>query len=257
MFLFPLPLIRFPFFGVFTPCGFPSPTQVAAACGGLMKFDRKFARQMQFMQHPFFRLIAWIHGRFVPQQKGFRKFKRGDEIDPHIEAQFAEVEKNELIELCKAIEEIQGMARDEPEIHMANSQVEGPAEESPTSPEFPGIDLLIGGTWAIESIEQLPTVRLDDWQCFELKMERRPGRSRHLVGSAGRDRHGQVSSAIFTIDPGIRKCTTKSGRVYELGARNGLTGDGDYTWRQWIRINQASGIVDVTAEIKKLLAGPA
>ena len=114
-----------------------------------------------------------------------------------------------------------------------------------------------GGIWVIGSIQDTPEVWLDDWKCFELQMANRDGRSRHLAGNAGlgRDRHGQVSSAIQAIDPGTRKLTTRSGRVYELGTRNGLIGDGEYTWHQWIRVHQASAIVDVTAEIKRLLAG--
>ena len=168
---------------------------------------------------------------------------------------------NERLELSNAIDDTQDLTREEskvPEVTPNLDSVEDLAKELPSPAEFPDLSLfIVGGVWAIESIEETPEVRLDDWLCFELQMERRAGRSRHLVGSTGRDRHGQVSSAICAMDPGTRKCTTKSGRVYELGPRNGLTADGEYTWRQWIRINQASSIVDVTDEIRKLLAGAA
>lgn len=168
---------------------------------------------------------------------------------------------NERLELSNAIDDTQDLTREEskvPEVTPNLDSVEDLAKEFPSPAEFPDLALFTaGGVWSIESIEETPEVRLDDWLCFELQMERRAGRSRHLVGSTGRDRHGQVSSAICAMDPGTRKCTTKSGRVYELGPRNGFTADGEYTWRQWIRINQASGIVDVTDEIRKLLAGAA
>jgi hypothetical protein len=82
-----------------------------------------------------------------------------------------------------------------------------------------------------------------------------PGRTRHFAGSNVRDRHGQVSSAISEMDPITRTGRTASGRVYKLGMRHGLSSDGEYTWRQWLRINNAEDIVDVTAEVERLLAG--
>ena len=121
-------------------------------------------------------------------------------------------------------------------------------------PDNSNFEMLIGGVWAIESIEQTPELMLDSWQCFELQLPGLPSRTRHLAGSNVLNWHGQISSAIVAMDPATRKCTTRSGRVYELGVRNGLTGDGEYTWHQWLLINQACSLVDVTDEIKKILA---
>src|SRR5450830_1279635 len=136
---------------------------------------------------------------------------------------------NERLELSKAIDGTQNLTHEKPNTPQKMDLLEGLAIELPSPAEFPDLALFIaGGVWAIESIEETPEVRLDDWLCFELQMERRAGRSRHLVGSTGRDRHGQVSSAVCAMDPGTRKCTTKSGRVYELGQRKGLTADGEY-----------------------------
>lgn len=253
----------FPHFcSISTPCSFGSPAQVATSEETLhMSFERKFARQWRLMNSPVFGALSWVLALFVPHRKGFGTFRQSADDDPQAAEQFAALDSKELLQLSKAIDSPQVLPREEtkvPEARQNPDAEEGLAKESPDHPEFPDLALFIaGGVWSIESIEETPEVRLDDWLCFELQMERRAGRSRHLVGSTGRDRHGQVSSAICAMDPGTRKCTTKSGRVYELGPRNGFTADGEYTWRQWIRINQASGIVDVTDEIRKLLAGAA
>lgn len=122
-------------------------------------------------------------------------------------------------------------------------------------PENPNLEVLVGGIWAIESIVQTPEVMLEDWSCFEVQLPGLPGRSRHLAGSKMRNWHGQVSSPISFVDPATRRCTTRSGRAYELGERNGLTLNGEYVWHQWVRINQASRIVDVTNEVIKMLSG--
>lgn len=119
------------------------------------------------------------------------------------------------------------------------------------------LHLLSGGFWAIESVELTPSVSLESWQCFELQLPGFKERTRHLAGNNAFHWHGQVSSAICAIDPHSRKCRTASGRAYELGTRNGLTLDGEYTWNLWLRVNIGADIVDVTAEINKLLEGAA
>ena len=114
---------------------------------------------------------------------------------------------------------------------------------------------LYGGVWAIEPVEVTPDVVLDEWNCFEVQLPSLPYRTRHFAGTNVHSRHGRVSSAISELDPTSRRCTTSSGRIYTVGMRNGLGPDGQYTWDQWIRINNAADIVDVTAEVESLLAG--
>ena len=116
---------------------------------------------------------------------------------------------------------------------------------------------LFGGVWAIEPVEVTPDVVLDDWNCFEVQLPEAHSRTRHFAGHNVRNGHGRVSSAICEVDPSTRRCKTASGRIYRVGMRNGLGFDGEYTWQQWVRINYATDIVDITAEVKKLLDGPA
>lgn len=226
------------FCSVTTPCGLRSSTWVAATEETLnMSFERKFARQWRLMKNPVFAALACVLALFVPHRTGFGKFRDSGEEDYQAE----------LLLSSMTIDSAQDLPREEPE-SPPNVDLQDGLASAP---------FISGGVWAIESIEQTPELMLDSWQCFELQLPGLPGRTRYLAGSNVRHWHGQVSSAIVAIDPATRRCTTKSGRVYELDERNGLTGDGDYTWHQWLRINQATGIVDVTDEIKKMLTGSA
>ena len=225
------------------PCRFGWPAKVAATEETLhSSVERTFARQWQLMNSLVFGVLSWVLALFVPQRKGFRKFRRGAEGYPQAGEQFAVIDPK------------RSKAMDRPALQKMGSKV-GLAKESPSPAEFPELALLLsGGIWAIETIEQTPEVVLDSWQCFEVQLPGLPERTRHFAGSNARHWHGQVSSAIVAMDPATRRCTTSSGRVYELGEGNGLAGNGEYTWHQWLRINQATGIVDVTDEMKKMLA---
>ena len=236
------------FCSIATPCGLRSPAQVAATEETLhMKFERKFARQWRLMNSPVFGVLSWVLALFVPQRKGFGKFRQRSEGDPQAAKQVDAIDSNEALHFSKAIDCSQDLPREEPETPPNVDLQDGLASAS----------FIFGGVWAIESIEKTSEVMLDSWQCFELQLPGQLGRTRHLAGSNARHWHGQVSSAIVAMDPATRKCTTKSGRVYELGTRNGLTGNGEYIWYQWLRINQPTVIVDITDEIKKMLARPA
>lgn len=250
------------FCSVTTPCGLRSPALVSVTEETFdMNLERKVTRKLRLMSSPVFGALAWMLTLFVPHRNGFGKFRQWGEGGPQAEEQLTDVETKkgkEPLLLSRAIDSPQDLPSEgarAPEVQENMGPEDGLANESPRQPEFPNLALGIsGGVWAIESIEQTPELMLDSWQCFELQLPGQPGRTRHLAGSNARHWHGQVSSAIVAMDSATRKCTTRSGRVYELGIRNGLTGDGDYTWHQWLRINQATGIVDVTDEIKKMLA---
>ena len=242
-----------------TSCCFGLPAKVAVTEEALhMSVERNFARQWRLMNSPVFKVLSWVLAWFVPQRKGFGKFRHGTEDDPQAGEQFAAIDSKELLQCSKAIDSPQdppGEGAEVPEALQNMGSEVGLAKESPSPAEFPELALLLsGGIWAIESIEQTPEVLLDSWQCFELQRLGRPERTRHFAGSNARHWHGQVSSAIVAMDPATRRCTTSSGRVYQLGESNGLAGNGEYTWHQWLRINQATAIVDVTDEIKKMLA---
>jgi hypothetical protein len=247
------------FCSIAKPCGLRSPALVAAVEESMrMKFERKFARQWRLMNSPVFGALAWVLALFMPHRKGFGKFKQRGEGGPQAGEQFAAIDSKEVLQFSNAIGSAQDLPGQEHEKPINVASEESHAKESPSPAEFPDLaPFLSVGVCAIESIEQTPELMLDSWQCFELQLPGRLGRTRHLAGSNARHWHGQVSSAIVTMDPATRRCTTSSGRVYELGECNGLAGNGEYTWHQWLRINQATDIVDVTDEIKKMLARPA
>lgn len=112
---------------------------------------------------------------------------------------------------------------------------------------------LLQSPWRVERIELEPDAEFDSWICFEVQLAGRMGRTRHLAGTAGRYRHGRVSSAVIKIDPLTRLCVSASGRVYKLGQHHGLEVDADYTWKKWLNINNASAIVLITSDVEELL----
>ena len=247
-------------YSVTTSCRIGWPAKVATPRETLHRsVERTFTRQWRWIYSPVFAVLSWVLALFVPQRKGFGKFRHGAVDEPQAGAQFAAIDSTELLQLSKSIDSAQDLPSEEADASDAFQNMDSAVDldkESPSPVEFPELALLLsGGIWAIESIEQTPEVLLDSWQCFELQRPGRPERTRHLAGSNARHWHGQVSSAIVAMDPATRRCTTSSGRVYQLGESNGLTGNGEYTWHQWLRIHQATGIVDATDEMKKMLAG--
>lgn len=110
-----------------------------------------------------------------------------------------------------------------------------------------------GGVWECAPVSERPEIVLTNWLVFEVQLPSRNERSRHFAGQNMTDCEGRASSAIVIFDPQTGQGITESGRVYQLQGRTGFTGDGEYTWNQWSRINSVSGVVNVTAEIKKLM----
>ena len=107
-----------------------------------------------------------------------------------------------------------------------------------------------GGVWKCRPVSERPEIVLTDWHVFEVKLPGRTERSRHFAGQNITDREGRASSAIETFDAATSRGTTESGRVYELRGSTGFTGDGEYTWNRWKKINSVTDVVDVTAEVK-------
>ncbi|WP_394787165.1 hypothetical protein [Rhodoferax sp.] len=112
-----------------------------------------------------------------------------------------------------------------------------------------------GGIWKIGPVKDEPEVSLEDWSVFEVLLPGNGVRTRHFAGTAY-GREGRASSPVASFDAEARKGMTVSGRVYKLiGKRTGLCSDARYVWNNWMRINQAQDVVDVTAEIEALILG--
>jgi hypothetical protein len=103
--------------------------------------------------------------------------------------------------------------------------------------------------WAVKPIDEQPELVLTDWAIFEVKMAHSSVRTRHFAGYNVRDREGRASSAMVTFDPKALTGITKSGRVYHLSGRPGLSGDGLYVWGRWLRINKSTDVVDITNSV--------
>ncbi|PQA78070.1 hypothetical protein [Rhodoferax sp. TS-BS-61-7] len=115
---------------------------------------------------------------------------------------------------------------------------------------------MTGGVWVIAPVEDEPQLCLDDWSVFEVLVPDIGVRTRHFVGTNLRGREGRASSPMVAFDAVTCKGMTASGRVYQLvGKRTGLCSDSSYVWNIWKSRNQVVDVVDVTNEIKKLIAG--
>lgn len=109
--------------------------------------------------------------------------------------------------------------------------------------------------WNISSIDEEPETKLHDWRVYEVQQSDRDGRTRHFVGSVGRDCDGQSSSAIVQFDPATRRGLSERERIYQLVGRGaGVSANASYVWNEWKRKVGATEVVDVTPEIKELLA---
>lgn len=110
--------------------------------------------------------------------------------------------------------------------------------------------------WVISSVpHELDVIKLHDWRVYEIQQADRETRTRHFVGSVGRDDDGQNSSAIVRFDPATRRGESECGRIYQLMGRGmGIGASADYFWAIWRRKSGATGVIDVTPEIQKLLS---
>jgi hypothetical protein len=104
--------------------------------------------------------------------------------------------------------------------------------------------------WNIDSIEKRPDVTLTDWAVFEVPLNGldQPW-TRHFAGWSCEDSQGQVGSAIRGFDPATGACVTKSGRVYRLQGRPGLSADAEYVWNRWKRIAGVEAERNITTDV--------
>lgn len=106
--------------------------------------------------------------------------------------------------------------------------------------------------WATPNVSAQPEVLLIRWRVIEiltagLQIER------HFIGYNFKDREGRVSTAIQEMDFAARRGVTCSGRVYELIGPPGHDPDGEWVWKNWVRVNQVTNESDVTEEVMKRL----
>jgi hypothetical protein len=73
--------------------------------------------------------------------------------------------------------------------------------------------------------------------------------TRHFVGEDVRSGAGRVSTAIRRFDPKTLRGVTSSGRVYRLLGRRGCSGDAQYVWSCWCRLNGETAHTDVTDKV--------
>lgn len=94
------------------------------------------------------------------------------------------------------------------------------------------INNISGGVWATSSVSETPEITLTNWAVLEL-----PDGDRHFAGFNVTEYEGRASSKIVTFDKDTMRGVTRTGRVYELYGRPGLSGDGLYTWNRWCSLN--------------------
>ena len=110
-----------------------------------------------------------------------------------------------------------------------------------------------GGVWKCAPVSARPEIILANWRVFEVQLPNRTQRTRHFAGQNIEDCEGRASSAIVTFDSETGQGMTESGRIYKLQGPRGFTDDAEYTWNRWKSINSVTEVVDVTAEIKKMM----
>lgn len=109
--------------------------------------------------------------------------------------------------------------------------------------------------WLPSTVTEAPDERIRSWAVFEVCVPEVGERTKHVAGELA-DRSGRVSSPLVAIDVKSRSVVTRSGRVYHLVGRPGLGLEGEYVWRQWLSINEARDVNDVTSELLQQFAKP-
>jgi len=107
----------------------------------------------------------------------------------------------------------------------------------------------------IESVKMEPIVNIINWSIHSVKFSNE-NRSEHLQGFVP-GKIGRVTSAIQAFEPGTRRITTFSGRVYILVGLPGSCEDAAYVWHFWKKMNGVvydRNVTDTYAvQIKKLV----
>ena len=102
-------------------------------------------------------------------------------------------------------------------------------------------EAIANSTWRPPPLDVEPRVDLRWWQVIQVD-----GLGRHLIGDTGWE--GRVSGTVQAWDPASRCARTKSGRIYHLCGRPGLTADGEYVRQRWLGREGSPSYRDVTEE---------
>jgi hypothetical protein len=103
--------------------------------------------------------------------------------------------------------------------------------------------------WPVAPVEERPSVTLRRWQVVQVPLPELEGATMHFIGDSMEDSQGQVSSPILTFDPASGKGVSRSGRIYKLEGPPSYSGDAEYVWRVWCRVNAAGEAVDLTEKV--------
>ncbi len=108
--------------------------------------------------------------------------------------------------------------------------------------------------WQPAVVEEEPELKLYSWSVFEATFSD-GSKSRHFVGAEDFGT-GRVSSAIQTFDAENMKGITRSGRVYELSGKTGMSSNAAYVWDIWKRRNSVTSWENVSDKIKDGMERP-
>lgn len=111
-----------------------------------------------------------------------------------------------------------------------------------------------GDRWVVEPIYARPQLVVKGWQVFELQLAHWPHRTRHFVGYADRAMIPYVSARIVNFDPAQAIGCDGAGRHILLAGVPGTVPPQEYV--SWCGREGVSDILDVTAEVVKLMAVP-
>ena len=115
---------------------------------------------------------------------------------------------------------------------------------------MPGVidHLIEASVWKASPVSERPQIDLERWQVMQL-----PNGDRHFVGWNATEREGRASTKVDVFDAATRQGRTSSGRVYRLCGPSSHDGDGVHTWHRWMRVNDVTDFVDVSAEVQALI----
>lgn len=97
--------------------------------------------------------------------------------------------------------------------------------------------------WKVAPVELDPQISLVRWQILEIDRG-----TRHFIGCNARNHTGRVSSAVTVFDRHALLGETRSGRIYELIGKPGVSEDAHYVWAWWCVANSVVSYIDVTAQ---------
>ena len=108
---------------------------------------------------------------------------------------------------------------------------------------------IIGGLTQQPTLSDQPESTLVRWKALQLR-----GGAIHLVGYCLESCEGRVSTPVVTMDVSTRRCTTASGRVYQVEGQPGEDRNAAWVWEQVKSANGISDEIDVSTTVAAALA---